>query len=216
MVECAGLEIRYTVTPYLGFKSLSLRQPLHLFAMNRSNKDFPKPSSPAGQSQGQPAAPRPVIDPYGHHDPIPVPDAQESDTDSVWAMFEDVGSSGVKPRTTQPAPLEKPLLEVDFDTPTVQQPLRPDRHVAADRFAQRERQAEPDFDAPTELAPLHNDFDAPTQLQGLEADFDSSNGFDPTTRQARLEPEFDEREAPTVQGSLDDFLRMERLRKSRG
>ena len=27
MVECAGLEIRYTVPPYRGFESLSLRQP---------------------------------------------------------------------------------------------------------------------------------------------------------------------------------------------
>lgn len=41
MVECAGLEIRYTVIPYRGFKSLSFRQKpvlLSLIEFQKINK----------------------------------------------------------------------------------------------------------------------------------------------------------------------------------
>jgi hypothetical protein len=92
---------------------------------------------------------------YDRHDPIPVPEAVESDTDSVWALFEEADSGKVPKKrnndkdgfsATEPAPLLP-----DFEAPTAYSPLPDD----------------PGFDDTTRASPLHPDFDAPTQAAPL-------------------------------------------------
>lgn len=79
-------------------------------------KDLP-PKPPAD------AQPPPPVHLYSHVDPIPVPDAVESETDSVWGLWEDLVAPKKRPpddgfEATQPAELlpnwvESPDL-VDF------------------------------------------------------------------------------------------------------
>lgn len=109
---------------------------------------------------------------YDHHDPIPVPEAHESDTESVWALFNEADNR--KPRRPQPD---------DGFGATVPAPLE----------GLEPRKG--DFDAPTEYSPLLSDFDLPTR----HAPLPGGSGFDDTTRAADLHSDFD---APTQAAPL--------------
>lgn len=69
-----------------------------------------------------PPAEPPTLDPYSAHDPIPVPDVVESDSDTVWGMWEaeeakekeqekeqvDRGFAPTVPSELQPLPSDTP------------------------------------------------------------------------------------------------------------
>ena len=138
----------------------------------------PAKNSPSDKDAADNAAPDnrqppPVHHLYDHHDPIPVPEAHESDTESVWALFEQAGDK--KPR--------RPAAPEDGFGATVPAPL--------DGLERRQS----DFDAPTEYSPLLSDFDIPTRHPPLPG----GSGFDDTTRAADLHPDFD---APTQAAPL--------------
>ena len=104
---------------------------------------------------------------YDHHDPIPVPEAHESDTESVWALFHEADKPRKRPqghndfRATEPAPLDPPA---DFDAPTQRAPLLSDFDVPTVHSPLPDGSG---FDDTTRAAPLHSDFDAPTQASPL-------------------------------------------------
>ncbi len=114
---------------------------------------------------------------YDHHDPIPVPEAHESNTESVWALFEQADGH----QTGRPQP--RPPPEGDGFGATQPAPLE----------GLERRQS--DFDAPTEYSPLLSDFDLPTR----QAPLTGGSDFDDTTRAASLHPDFD---APTQAAPL--------------
>ena len=62
----------------------------------------------------------PAVHLYAQADPIPVPDAVESDTDTVWGLWEDLVAPEKRPpdngfEATQPAELQQPDLIVSPD-----------------------------------------------------------------------------------------------------
>ncbi len=79
-----------------------------------------KPVPPARPPAGRPARPagRPQDELYGHHDPIPAPEAEERSSDTAWALFQELrdtddrmfaptapmSSRSLSFATTQPAP----------------------------------------------------------------------------------------------------------------
>ena len=105
--------------------------------MKQPAKNPPSDQDAAKNSEPEAQQPPAVDHLYDHHDPIPVPEAHESDTESVWALFNETPA---KPKKRPP--------ENDGFGATEPAPLEP-------------RQA--DFDAPTEYSPLLSDFDLPTR-----------------------------------------------------
>ena len=72
--------------------------------------------------QNPPADRKPTVDLYSQADPIPVPEAVESDTDTAWGLWEDLIAPAKKPVDNAFAPTQPADLLPDL--PTIYPPKR--------------------------------------------------------------------------------------------
>ncbi len=87
--------------------------PYNYFVMKKILEDVPEKVNAVPEP--------PEVHPYAATDPIPVPEARESDSDSAWALWQDLTAPKEKDRDVMPAFANT----VPDELPTQPAPLRP-------------------------------------------------------------------------------------------